>query len=144
MFGGTGNDYIDTGFGNDKAWGGAGNDTIYGGAGLDILSGEAGNDSLYLGLNDNAVDTVKYASGDGTDTIYQFVRGVGGDKLQFTGIANIDVVKSGTSTQLRIGDGLAGNTGFGTGQLLATISGTSGFISSDVNVNLFGANFLFT
>ncbi|WP_277884070.1 S8 family serine peptidase [Nostoc sp. FACHB-280] len=144
IFGGTGNDYIDTGFGNDKAWGGAGNDTIYGGAGLDILSGEAGNDSLYLGLNDNAVDTVKYASGDGTDTIYQFVRGVGGDKLQFTGIANIDVVKSGTSTQLRIGDGLAGNTGFGTGQLLATISGTSGFISSDVNVNLFGANFLFT
>ncbi|MEA5569275.1 hypothetical protein [Anabaena sp. UHCC 0399] len=95
-------------------------------------------------LNDNAADIVKYTFGDGTDTIYQFVRGVGGDQLQFTDIAKIDVVKSGTSTQLRIGDGLAGNTGFGTGQLLATISGTSGFISSDVNVNLFGANFLFT
>jgi Ca2+-binding RTX toxin-like protein len=144
IFGGAGNDYIDTGFGNDKAWGGSGNDTIYGGAGLDILSGGTGNDKLYLGLNDNAADIVKYTFGDGTDTIYQFVRGVGGDQLQFTGIAKIDVVKSGTSTQLRIGDGLAGNTGFGTGQLLATISGTSGFTSSDVNVNLFGANFLFT
>ncbi|WP_414578821.1 matrixin family metalloprotease [Anabaena sp. CCY 9402-a] len=144
IFGGAGNDYIDTGFGNDKAWGGAGNDTIYGGAGLDILSGGTGNDKLYLGLNDNAADIVKYTFGDGTDTIYQFVRGVGGDQLQFTGIAKIDVVKLGTSTQLRIGDGLAGNTGFGTGQLLATISGTSGFTSSDVNVNLFGANFLFT
>ncbi|QLE58896.1 S8 family serine peptidase [Nostoc sp. TCL26-01] len=144
IFGGTGNDYIDGGYGGDKLWGGSGNDTIYGGAGIDQISGEAGNDSLYLGLNDNATDIVKYASGHGTDTIYQFVRGVGGDKLQFTGIANIDVVKSGTNTQLKIGDGIASNTGFGTGQLLATLSGTSGFINGDLNVNLFGANFLFT
>ncbi|AFY48823.1 regulatory P domain of subtilisin-like proprotein convertases [Nostoc sp. PCC 7524] len=129
---------------NDTLIGGSGDDTLNGGFGADSLNGGTGNDSLYLGLNDNAADIVNYASGHGTDTIYQFVRGVGGDQLQFTGIANIDLVKSGTSTQLRIGDGLAGNTGFGTGQLLATISGTSGFISSDVNVNLFGANFLFT
>lgn len=97
-----------------------------------------------MGLNDNAVDTVKYTSGDGTDTIYQFIRGVGGDRLQFTGLANIDVVKSGTNTQLRISDGLVGNTGFATGQLLATLSGTSAFTNADVNINLFGANFLFT
>ncbi|MDZ8104460.1 MAG: M10 family metallopeptidase C-terminal domain-containing protein [Nostoc sp. DedQUE12a] len=144
IFGGIGDDYIDTGYGNDTGWGGSGNDTIYGGAGIDFLSGDTGNDSLYLGLNDNAVDTVKYASGDGTDTIYQFIRGVGGDRLQFTGIAKIDVVKSGTNTQLRISDGLVGNTGFATGQLLATLSGTSGFTNADVNINLFGANFLFS
>ncbi|MBD2569858.1 hypothetical protein [Anabaena lutea] len=40
-------------------------------------------------------------------------------------------------TFVRIGDGTIGNTGFGTGQLLATLSGTSGFIDADVNVNLF-------
>jgi Ca2+-binding RTX toxin-like protein len=129
---------------NDTLIGGAGNETLEGGSGNDTLNGGSGNDSLYLGLNDNAADIINYASGHGTDTIYQFVRGVGKDQLQFTGIANIDVLISGTNTQLRISDGLAGNLGFGTGQLLVTLSGISGLISSDVNVNLFGANFLFT
>ncbi|WP_339381813.1 calcium-binding protein [Dendronalium phyllosphericum] len=139
-----GNDVIFGGIGDDYINGGYGNDVLFGDAGKDQILGGAGNDSLYLGLNDNAVDIIKYASGDGTDTIYQFVCGVGGDQLQFTGIANIDVVKSATNTQLRLSDGLAGNSGFGTGQLLATFSSTSGFTSSDVNVNLVGANFLFT
>ena len=60
-----------------------------------------GNDTL-LGLNDGVVDIVKYALNDGADTVYQFVRGVGGDKFQFTGIANIDVVTSGSNTLLRV------------------------------------------
>ncbi len=120
-----------------------GDDWMKSGAGADTLSGGVGNDSLYLGLNDRVVDNVKYAAGDGTDTIYEFVRGVGGDKLNFTGIAKLDVVKLGTDTQLRVGDGIVGNTGFGTGQLLVTLSATSGFTSADVNVNLFGASFLF-
>ncbi|OBQ37109.1 MAG: hypothetical protein AN485_10010, partial [Anabaena sp. MDT14b] len=106
--------------------------------------GGLGNDNLYLGLNDAAVDIVNYASGDGADTVYQFVRGVGGDKLNFTGITNLDVITSGTSTLVRVGDGIGGNTGFGTGQLLVTLSGTSGFIAADVNINLFGGNFLFS
>jgi hypothetical protein len=72
------------------------------------------------------------------------VRGVGGDKLNFTGIANFDVITSGTSTLIRVGDGIGGNTGFATGQLLVTLSGTSGFIAADANVNLFGGNFLFS
>ena len=124
------------------------NNTLTGNAAANILTGGLGNDNLYLGLNDAAVDIVNYASGDGADTVYQFVRGVGGDKLNFTGITNLDVITSGTSTLVRIGDGIGGNTGFATGQLLVTLSGTasaiSGFTSADVNVNLFGANFLFS
>ena len=119
-----------------------GNDWIKGGSGTDNFSGGKGNDSLYLG-SDTAVDNVNYVLGDGTDTVYQFVRGVGGDKLNFTGIANFDVITSGTSTLVRVGDGIGGNSGFGTGQLLVTLSGTSGFTSANANINLFGGNFLF-
>jgi hypothetical protein len=128
---------------NNILIGNIGNNVLNGGAGADTLIGGKGNDSLYLGLNDNVVDNVNYTNGDGTDTVYQFVRGVGGDKLNFTGIAKFDVITSGTSTLVRVGDGIGGNTGFGTGQLLVTLSGTSGFTSTNANINLFGGNFLF-
>ena len=121
----------------------SGNDILIGGANSDTFNGGLGNDTLYLGLNDNSVDNVNYILGDGTDTVYQFVRGVGGDKLNFTGIANFDVITSGTSTLVRVSDGISGNTGFGTGQLLVTLSETSGFTSANANINLFGGNFLF-
>ncbi|HCQ21330.1 MAG TPA: hypothetical protein DIU28_07770, partial [Anabaena sp. UBA12330] len=121
----------------------SGNDILIGGANSDTFNGGLGNDTLYLGLNDNSVDNVNYTLGDATDTVYQFVRGVGGDKLNFTGIANFDVITSGTSTLVRVGDGIAANTGFGTGQLLVTLSETSGFTSANANINLFGGNFLF-
>ena len=134
---------IDGGIGNDTLNGGGGNDILLGGVGADDLTGGIGNDLIYLGANDNAVDTVRYTAGHGIDTIYQFVRGIGGDTLNFTGIANFDVITSGTSTLVRVGDGIGGNTGFGTGQLLVTLSGTSGFTSANANVNLFGGNFLF-
>ena len=143
---GTGNDLNNSITGNTAAnilTGGLGNDTLTGNAGADTLIGGLGNDSLYLGLNDNAVDNVNYVLGDGTDTVYQFVRGVGGDQLNFTGIASFDVITSGTSTLVRVGDGIGGNSGFGTGQLLVTLSGTSGFTSTNANINLFGGNFLF-
>jgi Ca2+-binding RTX toxin-like protein len=143
---GTGNDLnnsITGNTGNNVLTGGLGNDTLTGNAGLDTLIGGKGNDSLYLGLNDNVVDNVNYVLGDATDTVYQFVRGAGGDKLNFTGIANFDVITSGTSTLVRVGDGIGGNTGFGTGQLLVTLSGTSGFTSANANINLFGGAFLF-
>jgi hypothetical protein len=83
-------------------------------------------------------------SGDGADTVFNFVRGVGRDRLNFTGIGNIDVSVSGTSTQFRVGDGSIGNTGFGTGTLLLTTSATTGFVAGDANVNLFGATFAFS
>jgi hypothetical protein len=43
-----------------------------------------------------------------------------------------------------LGDGISGNTGFGTGSLLLTTSATTGFVSADVNVNLLGATFAFS
>ncbi|MBD2269793.1 cadherin domain-containing protein [Anabaena sp. FACHB-1391] len=129
--------------GNVNFTGTDGNDWIKGGSGTGNLSGGKGNDSLYLG-SDTAVDNVNYVLGHGTDTVYQFVRGAGGDKLNFTGIANFDVITSGNSTLVRAGDGIIGNTGFGTGQSLVTLSGTSGFNSTNASLNLFGGNFLFS
>nr|WP_199301750.1 hypothetical protein [Sphaerospermopsis sp. FACHB-1194] len=134
---GTGNEL------NNSIIGNAGVNTLTGGTGADTLTGGLSNDSLYVGA-DTLVDVVNYVLGDGVDTVYQFVRGASGDQIKFTGITNIDVFTSGTSTQLRVADDIAGNAGFGTGQLLATLSGTTGFIAADVNVNLFGANFLFS
>ncbi|MBD2693360.1 hypothetical protein [Anabaena catenula] len=49
-----------------------------------------------------------------------------------------DHISDGRSIQI------VGNYAFGTGELLVTLSGTSGFVGADVNVNLFGANFLFS
>ncbi|WP_137908158.1 beta strand repeat-containing protein, partial [Dolichospermum planctonicum] len=144
---GTGNNLNNNITGNAAAnilTGGLGNDTLTGNAGSDTLIGGFGNDTLYLGLNDNAVDNVNYALGDGIDIVYQFVSGVGGDQLNFSGIANFDVITSGTSTLVRVGDGIGGNAGFGNGQLLVTLSGTSGFNSTNFGDNLFGGTFLFS
>jgi RHS repeat-associated protein len=144
---GTGNALNNSIIGNAAAnvlTGGLGNDTLNGGAGADTMIGGLGTDRLYLGLNDNAVDNVNYVLGDATDTVYQFVRGVGGDQLNFSGIANFDVITSGTSTLVRVGDGIGGNAGFATGQLLVTLSGTSGFNSTNFGDNLFGGTFLFS
>ena len=120
------------------------NNMITGNTSINILSGGTGADIFYLGLNDAASDIVNYVAGDGADTIYQFERTTSGDKLQFSGITNIDVVRLGASTQLRVGDGITTNTGFGKGQLLVTLSGTSGFTGANVNDNLFGSNFSFS
>ncbi|MFN9404467.1 MAG: calcium-binding protein, partial [Dolichospermum sp.] len=144
---GTGNDLNNSIIGNTAAnilTGGLGNDTLTGNAGADTLIGGFGNDTLYLGLNDNVVDNVNYVLGDATDIVYQFVRGAGGDQLNFTGIANFDVITLGNSTLVQVGDVISCNTDFGTGQLLVTLSGTSGFNSTNVNLNLFGGSFLFS
>jgi len=96
------------------------------------LVGGTDNDTLNLGLNDGASDIVRYASGDGTDTINQFIKGI--DKLAFTGIGFIDVKVSGTSTQLRLSDGIQANANFGTETLLATISGVTGFTATELGL----------
>lgn len=109
---------------------------LYGNGGADTLTGAGGNDLLYLGT-DLVTDTVNYFSGDGSDTVYNFVRGVGGDILNFTGIDFIDVHVVSGSTQFRVGDGVTGNSGFGSGTLLLTTSTVIGFTAADIGVNLF-------
>ncbi|WP_413173195.1 beta strand repeat-containing protein [Anabaena azotica] len=142
---GTGNKLNNTIIGNiadNSLNGAAGNDKLYGQEGSDKLIGGSGNDRLYLGIDAN-VDSVFYTKGAGTDVIWQFNRGVGGDLLSFSGITNIDVKTVGTSTQFRLGDGISGNTGFATGDLLVTLSGSNGFSSSNISENITGSNFLF-
>jgi len=131
----------------DNLTGNTGVNVLYGYGGADILTGGGGNDLLYLG-SDTVTDTVNYASGDGSDTVYNFVRGIGGDVLNFGGITVIDVQVSGSNTLFKVGDGITGNSGFGSGALLlttiGTTSATSGFVAADVNVNLLGATFAFS
>jgi hypothetical protein len=104
------------------------------------LTGGAGNDILSLGNNDNSPDTVFYTRGDGSDVVKEFVRAKGGDLLSFSGIADIDVVKLGTNTEFRLGDGITGNAGFGTGDLLVTLQGRTGFTTSNIADSLASTN----
>ena len=53
-------------YGNSLIWGRGGDDYINGGRGVDYMSGGRGNDTYVV---DNASDTVKENSGEGTDTI---------------------------------------------------------------------------
>jgi hypothetical protein len=76
-----------------------------------------------------------YDLGDGSDTVNQFVRGSGGDLLQFNGIGSIDVITSGLNTLFRVGDGVASNSGFGNGTLLVTLNGVGGFTSANIASN---------
>lgn len=118
--------------GNNLLSGGVGNDTLTGNADSDILVGNDGNDTLNLGLNDGVADIVRYTSWDGSDVINQFVKGI--DKLGFTGINFIDVKVSGFDTQIRLGNGIAGDAGFGTGTLLETIKGVTGFTATHLGI----------
>jgi len=118
--------------GNNLLSGGGGNDILTGNAGSDILVGNDGNDTLNLGLNDGVADIIRYTAWDGSDTINQFVKG--SDKLAFTGISFIDVIVSGSDTQLRLGNGIAGDAGFGAGSLLESIKGVTGFTSAHLGI----------
>jgi trimeric autotransporter adhesin len=138
--GNDGNDTLTGGIGNDTLFGGNGNDNLVGGLGRDLLTGGIGNDILSLGNNDNSPDTVFYTRGDGSDVVKEFVRSKGGDLLSFSGITDIDVVKLGLNTEFRIGDGIAGNAGFGTGDLLITLQGRTGFTASNIVDSIVSTN----
>jgi hypothetical protein len=47
----------------------------------------------------------------------------------------VDVKVSGSSTQLRLGDGIQSNANFGTGTLLATITGVTGFTATELGLS---------
>ncbi|NJR41110.1 MAG: hypothetical protein HC781_22555 [Leptolyngbyaceae cyanobacterium CSU_1_4] len=134
--GNSGANSLNGGGGNDTLIGGAGNDTLTGSGGADILVGGAGNDTLNLGLLNGTGDRVVYNLGDGSDTVNQFVRGVGGDLLQFNGISSIDVTTSLLNTVFRIGDGIAGNSGFGRGAVLLTLPLVRGFTAANIGNNI--------
>lgn len=125
--------------GDDEIYGGSGKDIFKAGAGADYVEGNKGNDRIDLG-SDLDVDTVAYRKGDGKDIIRNFHAGVGGDKLQVEGINSVDVVRKGSSTYLHVSDGIAGNKGFGSGQLLIELRGTTSFTADTIGQNLAAGN----
>ena len=100
-----GSNFADTLTGEGSAntlWGGGGNDTIQGNGGADTLLGGSGN------------DTFIFTTGDGADTIGDFVAGAGSDDVinlhsmaGFTSFAQVQAVASqvGANTVLTFGGG---------------------------------------
>jgi parallel beta-helix repeat protein len=134
-----------TGF-NDL-FGLGGDDTLNSGTAskYNYLAGGNGNDQINLGSTGAVMDIISYESGAGKDTVAGFVRGRDemNDQVHFKGIQNVDVVSTGGSTEFHVGDGVTGNAGFGTGELLVEIQGTVGFKANDIGISLFGSNFAF-
>lgn len=124
--------------GNNVLTGGASNDTLTGNGGSDSLVGGTGNDTLNLGLNDAVADVVFYASGDGVDTVNQFVKGL--DKLSFSGMGYVDVLVAGSDVKLSLGNGILGDPGFGSGTLLATLKGVAAFTAPELTASLDSSN----
>ncbi len=110
IYSGTGSDVLYGGAGNDTIYGGSGSDSIYGEAGKDRLFGDAGADTLIGGAGDDFLtggagkDIFYYASGDGNDTILDFVSGQ--DKIKLGGGAPVTgySVKNGDAV-LTLGNG---------------------------------------
>lgn len=145
LLGGNGDDVL-TGIsagGSNTLNGGNNNDVLYSGSSQSLMIGGTGDDVLSLGADDGVADTVQYKAGDGLDRLYDFVRGLGGDSLVFSQIADIDVVTNGANTSFHLGDGIDGNAGFGSGQVLAVVENVTDFSVGDVGVNLFGSDFFF-
>ncbi|WP_373478876.1 hypothetical protein [Geminocystis sp.] len=63
------------------------------------------------------------------------------DQFFFTGIANIDVVKIGFNTELRLGNGRAGDPNFGTGDLLARLLEFDNFTTNNLATGSSGTLF---
>jgi uncharacterized delta-60 repeat protein len=100
ILGGSQNDYLNGHNGSDRLIGNAGNDKLYGGAGDDTLIGGAGNDAFY---GQAGVDIFVLASGNGSDTIFDFKDGI--DKLGLLGSLTygaLTISASGTKTSIRI------------------------------------------
>ncbi|MEM8777483.1 MAG: S8 family serine peptidase [Cyanobacteria bacterium P01_G01_bin.49] len=112
-------------------------DILVGGGSNDPLVGGAGDDIFNLDADQN---TFHYILGDGSDTLNLFSRGLGGDFISFEGIQFVDVTTVGTNTEFRLGDGMTDNPGFGTGDLLVTMQGTTGFTPANIDINVAFSN----
>jgi Ca2+-binding RTX toxin-like protein len=79
LFGGNGNDYLESYFGNDTLNGGAGNDFLIGGMGRDTLTGGSGADQFVF-------SSTWHTTIDAADRIIDFRSGE--DKIDLSGIAD--------------------------------------------------------
>lgn len=115
--------------GKDLILGKSTGENLFGYGGADNFTGGLGDDHLFLGADLDS-DIVNYAKGDGRDNVYDFVRGVGGDVLNFTGLTAIDVIKFGAHTRFTAQNNPK--------DVFLTVNTVSGFNASDIGVNLFG------
>jgi Ca2+-binding RTX toxin-like protein len=138
------------GAGDDILVGDGGNNTVDSGAGNDYISindsfrgsynhvntvqGGTGNDTIVLGRNSfENQDTLYYTNGDGTDEINDFKvinppmpdEYLYNDIISFNDIPYIDLVQNSGDTEIRLGDGIVDNMGFGTGDLLMKLVNVS-------------------
>lgn len=148
LFGDAGNDALFGDEGQDVLFGGVGNDTLTGGKGDDVLVGDGGDDILFFDAGQDAFSYSTGTSVSGSDLIKGFQRGAHGDLIAFEKIVAVDVIRVGTDTQFRLSDGIQSNAGFGMGDLLVTLEGTTGFTTNNIGVNVRSeinqAQFLFT
>ncbi|EJN11688.1 putative calcium-binding protein [Bradyrhizobium sp. YR681] len=150
LWGGAGNDTLVGGGSPDSLHGQDGNDSLDGGTGADILTGGRGNDSLTGGAND---DRFVFASGDGTDTIRDFVAGANTDDkidltpFHFTLAALLArATQSGNDTIINLGAGdtitlqNVSKANLNTDDFVGVINKTPGDFSGDAKSDLLFIN----
>lgn len=148
--GGRGNDNIDGGGGHDTLIGGAGNDEITGGLGNDVIIGGLGNDDLVGGAGKDMFrftsSVITGTSGQGTDEIVDFQRGI--DKIQIqksgfkVGSTVIRKVVISNSTKNTFGSGANFHFNTATGDLffrgqttaIADVLGVTSLSASDFSL----------
>ena len=103
------------GSGADSVIGSSGNDVVATGAGADTVDGGAGNDSFDLGLFDGAIDVVRFADGDGDDTVQGFEGPIDNGDGTFTGRDLLDVsgLTDGSGTPINTADVTVSADGLG-------------------------------
>ncbi|MCA1854381.1 DUF4214 domain-containing protein [Massilia oculi] len=128
------------GAGNDTISGGAGVDTIFAGVGADIVTGGTGNDIIDLGA-DTARDIVRFASGDGVDTVTNFLSTAVDmsttDQIQFTDFADRDLIPTSLLQQTAAGNANAVISGASTELLMVT--GATTFVGGVTTANVAAA-----
>lgn len=121
---------LDGGVGNDTLSGGAGADTLNGGAGTDTLTGGTGNDTINLGAADGVEDTVIVASGDGVDTITNFLAGT--DTIRFGDFTDRDLLPASLLQQTAVAGGGADNVSGANTELLV-VTGNTAMLTANIN-----------
>jgi Ca2+-binding RTX toxin-like protein len=161
LSGGDGNDSIDGGTGADSISGGDGNDTIIGGTGFDTLDGGTGVDTfVYTGVDQGGTVGAggSFGAAGNYDTIENFTAaGASGavERLDFTGITNIQNVVGGQASFESVASGSATGTNTvilinsataldltNTGNVIGAIGDFSGnaagFAAGDVHIFIVG------
>ena len=98
---GKGDDYIDNEGAYSTLIGGDGDDTFYNGwnASLSVIEGGSGNDMITLDSNNQMI---RYASGDGNDTVYRYFST---DTIRITDGSTYSTLKSGNDMIVSLASG---------------------------------------